>query len=258
MLKEERQMSNGSHAADSSSETAWTVVVAITGVVAAIVALSLAQALLAIGIVGLLWRFCLQGHPLSPSRRPQLLVVSMVLSIAGAALLIASAASLSTGPGSAIDRPATPGTVRPSSSPTGRLLAFKRAGSATITLPRRNEVPRCWKYRGDANLRADRNLVVGERRVDPADDYTYFDAVAWEGRVGKSKWSTNRRFGSVVGQTYRVFVVAITTKAEDEILAPHPYDSTWRTKTLPPASVADVVELPDVRQNAAPHNCDAP
>lgn len=252
-------MSEDSHPADSASETAWTIVLAISGVVAAIVALSLAQALLAIGIVGLLWRFLLQGHPLSPSRRPHLLVVSTILSIAGAGLLIASADSSSTGPSSATDRPATPGTVRPSSSPAGPvLLPFKRAGSATIALPRGNEVPRCWKYRGDAHLRAGRTLVVGARRVKPSDAFTYFDGVAWDGRVGKSKWSTNRSFGSVVGQTYRVFVVAITTKAHDKILAPHPDDSTWRTKTLPSSSVADVVQLPDVRQITGPTNCDVP
>lgn len=260
MLKIRVEVSEDSHPSDSPSEAAGTAVVAITGVAAAIVALSLAQALLAVGIVGLVWLFLLQARPLSPRWRPHLLVVSMVLSVAGVVLLIAPGddGSPATTATSASPPSATPGTVTQSASPSKEPvpLPFKSAGSVTVTLPPRDEVPQCWRFHGDARLRAGRTLVVGARRVDPPDEFTYFDGVEWTGDVGQSKWSTARYFGTRAGQIYGVYVVVLTTRALEKILAAHRADGTaWRTSKLPSRDVAEAVQLPEVQQIRAPHSC---
>jgi hypothetical protein len=252
-------VSEDSNSADVITETAWPVIAAITGVVTAVVALSLAQALLAIGIVGLLWRFPLQARPLSLGWRPYLLAVSVMLSLIGATLLTTSALEglSSAGPASPAEAPANPRTITESSSPSQPVpLLFNRSGSATVTLPRKDEVPKCWTFHGDARLRAGTTLVLGARRIDPPDEFTYFVGVEWTGQVGQSAWSAARWFGTVPYQAYRVFVIAITRKALDDVLAAHRSElELWRDRNLPSRQVAEVLRLPDVRQIPGPHNC---
>lgn len=259
-MLEVQPVSESSDHPHSPSDTAWAVVLAIAGVVTAIVGLPLANALLALGVVGILWAVLLRARPLELRWRSYLLGLSMVLCLVGGVWLIVSAGdgASSTAGTPSVNPPAHPRPAPPPSQSGIVPLAMTRSGSATITLPPGNEVPRCWKYDGDARLRAGRTLLVAARRVYPPDRWTYFAPVTWTGEVGQSTWSAARWFGTVDYQTYRVFVLAITTSGLKDILTAHGFDpGGWRDTKLPPRKITEVVRLPDVRQIPGPDNCDA-
>jgi hypothetical protein len=143
--------------------------------------------------------------------------------------------------------PATPKTV-PSPSRSEPVPTPTRSRFVMIATPPRNLVPHCWLFHGNARLDAGQTLVVGARRVNPPAEKTYFQAATWTGAVGKSRWRAPRYFGTQVGQTFRVFVIAITSKALDHILDAHKSAGlTWEDSKLPRAG-AEILQRRDVRQ----------
>lgn len=154
-----------------------------------------------------------------------------------------AAASSWARPSRPADRQTVPAPSRPEPVPVPTRSRF-----VMIATPPRNLVPHCWLFHGNARLDAGQTLVVASRRVDPPADKTFFQAATWTGAVGRSRWRAPRYFGTQVGQTFRVFVIAITTKALDQILDTHGSAGlTWEDGKLPRAG-AEILQRRDVRQ----------
>jgi serine/threonine protein kinase len=113
-----------------------------------------------------------------------------------------------------------PGTTTGGDGPAVTTAPTDPPGPITETLevqePPGHEVGSCWVFRGTANLRANRALVVGVRdQSSPAT--TYFQKVTdWDGAVGQGGFSRSLLFGaddSSVGHTFSVSFIVVDEAA---------------------------------------------
>jgi hypothetical protein len=157
------------------------------------------------------------------------------------------------------DTTPSPSQTPPAGSGVPAPIAPSSSEPVTIDTPAGKEVPACLIFRGAAVLRAGRTLALGARRIEPPDPKRlwYFESyVKWTAKVGQSRWSSPRNFGSAPPQDYEVVVISIAKKALTSVLRAHGSDgttSTWVNTQLPPG--ADVLERLTVTQIPAQGNC---
>jgi hypothetical protein len=129
-----------------------------------------------------------------------------------------------------------------------------RSETVTVDKPSGSEAPRCSMFRGSAMLGTHRTLVLGARRVDPADPEKlwYFEShVIWTGTAGQGGWRSPRHLGSDATQHYLVDVVSIDRTTLRNVLAADKSDdlpSTWvATKQPPGAAVVKRLRVTQVQ-----------
>jgi transcriptional regulator with XRE-family HTH domain len=104
----------------------------------------------------------------------------------------------------------------------------------SIAVPPEHEVPKCWKFRGSAQLKAGHTLVLGVQGLDNGDPDTYFEAVNdWRGgTVGRGSWSRPMFFGGAAGQAYAVHVMALPVAAVAK-MPNKTADTAWHARARP-------------------------
>ncbi len=123
----------------------------------------------------------------------------------------------------------------------------------SIAAPPENAVPRCWVFKGSADLKAGHTLVLGAKNLDNGDPNTYFEAITtWRGASGQGSWSQPMSFGTAAEQDYVLYAMSLPVTA----LAKMPNkteETTWDAPTRP--REATLLQTMDLHRIAGAGSC---